>query len=205
MRDIAPGLWLWRTTHPGWSPAADWEPLVTSFCCTSAGATLVLDPLDPRDDAVWTRLDALAPNTAVYLKPDHVRDVRLFHDRYGATVYGEAYIQGRELPGLERFRSTAPGVELPGGVQLLDDGRWRQETPAYLPEQRALVFSDGLMCDPDGDLRVWGTPWHSERVLPALRAILATVEIEHVLVGHGEPVHRRAELEAALEREPWGN
>jgi hypothetical protein len=26
-----------------------------------------------------------------------------------------------------------------------------------------------------------------------------------VLVSHGEPVHRRADFEAALEREPWSD
>jgi hypothetical protein len=26
---------------------------------------------------------------------------------------------------------------------------------------------------------------------------------EHVIVSHGEPVHSRADFEAALEREPW--
>ena len=28
---------------------------------------------------------------------------------------------------------------------------------------------------------------------------------EHVLVSHGEPVHSRADFEAALEREPWSH
>jgi hypothetical protein len=27
---------------------------------------------------------------------------------------------------------------------------------------------------------------------------------EHVLVSHGEPVHSRADFEAALEGRPWG-
>jgi hypothetical protein len=36
-----------------------------------------------------------------------------------------------------------------------------------------------------------------------LRAILRDYEIEHVLVSHGEPVHTRQDLEAALERAPW--
>ena len=92
---------------------------------------------------------------------------------------------------------TAPGMELPGGVLTLDDGRWRQETPVYLPEQRALVFTDGLAADSGGVLRVWETPWHERRVVPALREMLE-LPFEIVLCSHGEPVHDRAEFEAAL-------
>ena len=58
------------------------------------------------------------------------------------------------------------------------------------------------MTAPGGELRVWATPWHEERVLPALRELLA-LPFEHVLVSHGEPVHGRADYEAALERAPW--
>jgi hypothetical protein len=63
------------------------------------------------------------------------------------------------------------------------------------------VFADGMTA-PGGVLRAWSTPWHAERVVPALRALLA-LPFEFVLVSHGEPVHTRGEFEAALEREPW--
>ena len=72
----------------------------------------------------------------------------------------------------------------------------------YAREQRALIFADALTA-PHGELLVWATPWHEERVLPALRAMLE-LPFEHVLVSHGEPVHTRADFEAALRREPWG-
>jgi hypothetical protein len=49
---------------------------------------------------------------------------------------------------------------------------------------------------------VWATPWHEQRTLPALRALLQ-LPFERVLVSHGEPVHDRGAFEAALEREPW--
>jgi len=94
-----------------------------------------------------------------------------------------------------------PGDELPGGLRAGHDGRGAMETPLFLPEQRALVFADGMTA-PGGVLRIWATPWHEERVLPAFRALLA-LPFEHVLVSHGEPVHTRADFEAALEREPW--
>jgi glyoxylase-like metal-dependent hydrolase (beta-lactamase superfamily II) len=71
----------------------------------------------------------------------------------------------------------------------------------YLLEQRALVFADALTA-PGGMLRVWSVPWFEERTLPAMRKLLE-LPFEHVLVSHGEPVHSRADFEAALEREPW--
>jgi len=83
----------------------------------------------------------------------------------------------------------------------LYDGRGRNETPLWVPDQRALVFADALTA-PRGELRVWGTPWHEKRVLPALRELLE-LPFEHVIVSHGEPVHDRAAFEQALERAPW--
>lgn len=137
VRDVAPGLWLWRRAHPEWAPHVGWEPPVSSFCVASRGVTLVLDALDPGDETVWERLDAAAPSGVVVVKPDHFRDAVLFVRRYGATLYSEAYVWGDHGEGLEPFVQTAPGMELPGGLLTLDDGRWRHETPLYLPKQRA--------------------------------------------------------------------
>jgi hypothetical protein len=63
------------------------------------------------------------------------------------------------------------------------------------------VFADALTA-PAGELRVWGTPWHEERALPALRTLL-DLPFELVIVSHGEPVHDRAAYERALELEPY--
>jgi hypothetical protein len=63
------------------------------------------------------------------------------------------------------------------------------------------VFADALTA-PEGELRVWTTPWHEERALPALRALLE-LPFEQVIVSHGGPVHTRAEYERALEIAPW--
>ena len=203
LRDVAPGLWIWRREHPDWSPDADWEPLVTSTCVESAGQVAVLDALAPPEDAtdVWERLDARPPTLAVVLKPDHVRDVDLFVRRYGARPFGPALFWPHDVPETE-LEAIEPRSELPGGLVALYDGRGRSETPLWLPEQRALVFADALTA-PGGELRVWATPWHEERALPALRALLE-LPFELVVVAHGEPVHDRAEYERALDRAPWG-
>lgn len=202
LRDVAPGLWIWRVEHPAWRPDADWEPLVTSTCVESGGEVALLDPLAPPGDAteIWARLDARPPTMVVVLKPDHVRDVDLFAGRYGARAYGPWLFFGGEAPEAE-LEPIEPGTELPGGLLALYDGRGRMETPLWLPEQRALVFADALTA-PGGELRVWATPALEERALPALRALLE-LPFEQVIVAHGEPVHDRAEYERALARAPW--
>jgi hypothetical protein len=202
IRDIAPGLWIWRLEHPAWTPQRGWPPLVTSTCVESGGEALLLDPLAPPEGAtdVWERLDAHPPTVVVVLKPDHVRDVDLFVGRYGAKAFGPDVFFGGDAPETE-LEWIGEGSELPGGLVALYDGRGRNETPLWLPEQRALVFADGLTA-PDGELIVWWTPWHEKRVLPALRELLE-LPFEHVIVSHGEPVHDRAAFERALELPPY--
>ncbi|MDQ3874313.1 MAG: hypothetical protein M3322_01995 [Actinomycetota bacterium] len=202
VRDVAPGLWLWRVEHPAWRPGLGWEQLVTSTCVESGGDVGLLDPIAPSDDddEVWRRLDARPPTLVAVLKPDHVRDVDLFARRYGARAFGPWLFWRDDIPETD-LEPIEPGSELPGGLAALYDGRGRMETPLWLPAQRALVFADALTA-PGGELRVWATRWHEERVLPALRALLE-LPFELVIVSHGEPVHDRAAYERALELPPW--
>ena len=67
LRDVAPGLWLWRVDHPAWRPGLDWEPRVTTTVVESGGEVAVLDPLAPPEDAheIWSRLDARPPSLVV--------------------------------------------------------------------------------------------------------------------------------------------
>jgi glyoxylase-like metal-dependent hydrolase (beta-lactamase superfamily II) len=176
---------------------------VTSTCVASGGEVILIDPLAPPPDAAeaWARIDADAPTAVVILKPDHVRDVDLFVRRYGARAFGPSLFWRNDIPRSE-IEPVEPGHELPGGLLALYDGRGRNETPAWLPQQRTLVFADALTA-PGGELRVWGTPWHAERTLPALRALLE-LPFERVIVAHGEPLHGRSAFERALELEPWG-
>ena len=142
VRDVAPGLWLWRQPHPGWEEGADWEPQVASFAVESRGVSILLDPLAPPPAArdVWERLDALAPGAVVVLKPDHVRDVDLFVRWYGADAYGPQLFWRGDVPRTELGRSSR-ATTCPAGCGA-PDGRGVAETPLYLPEQRALVFAD---------------------------------------------------------------
>src|SRR6266849_8327377 len=204
LRDLAGGLWIWRAEHPGWKPDADWQPVVTSTFVESGVERLVLDPLAPPTNAVevWKRLDERPPTAAVVLLPDHVRDVDQFVDRYHVRAFGPLFFFRDDIPRTE-LEPIRPDSVLPGGLVALYDGRGRAETPLWLPEQRVIVFGDG-MTERNGTLRVWGSPWHEKRALPALRELLK-IPFEKIIVSHcdNEPVHTRAAFEHALEIPPW--
>ncbi len=203
IRDLAPGLWIWRAKHPFWKPGDDWQPVVTTTVVDAGGERLVLDPLAPAPNAdVWKRLDQHPPTAAVVLMPDHVRDVDVFVRRYGARGLGPLFFFPDDMPKfkLEPIRAD---TKLLGGLVALYDGRGRLETPIWLPEHHVIVFGDALT-ERNGELRVWDSPSHEKRELAALRAML-DLPFEQVIVSHcdTDPVQSRMEFERALERPPW--
>ena len=204
VRDVAPGLWLWRQPHWEWREGDDWEPEVSSFVVESGGEVVVLDPLAPppiEGREVYERLEANKPTRIVIVKPDHVRDVDLFVHWYGVPAHGSWLYAKGDVPRVD-LKPVFVDEVMPGGLVALFDARGGLERPLYLPEQKAIVFADG-MAGNGGVLRVWWTPVLEKRALPALRAML-DLPFEHVLVSHGEPVHTRADFEAAITtREPW--
>ena len=205
IRDLGPGLWIWRARHPFWKKGDDWQPVVTSTFVESRGERYVLDPLAPTLDSIglWERLEVKPPTAALVTMPDHVRDVDLFVRRYGARAYGPMFFIPDDVPN-SKLDPVIADLELPGGLVCLYDGRGRLETPVYLPEQKAIVFGDALT-ERNGELRVWDCrAGHAKRELPALRAML-DLPFERVIISHcdEEPVHPRAAFERALELPPW--
>jgi glyoxylase-like metal-dependent hydrolase (beta-lactamase superfamily II) len=200
LRDLEPGLWIWLVAYPDWRPEAGWPEHVTSTCVESGGEVALLDPIAPPEGSeAWERWDSRPPTMVVILKPDHVRDVDLFVNRYGARAFGPWLFWRSNVPETE-LEPIEPGSELPGRLGALYDGRGRNETPLWLPEHKTIVFADGMTA-PEGELRVWATP-QLRRALPALRELLE-LPFERVIVSHGEPVHDRAAYERALELPPW--
>jgi len=125
-----------------------------------------------------------------------------FVSRYRVRAFGPRLFWPDDLPK-SKLEILEPDQVLPGGVVALYDGRGRLETPLWLPEQRTIVFGDALT-ERAGVLRVWSSPWHEKRALPALRELLK-LPFEHVIISHGdhEPVHDRAAYERALKLPPW--
>ncbi len=204
IRGVGTGLWIWRAEHHHWKPGDDWQPVVTSTYVESKGERLVIDPLVPKAGAseLWKRLDNRPPTMAAVIIPDHVRDIDEFVRRYGVRGFGPRLFWPDDLPK-NKLEMIESDMVLPGGFVALYDGRGRLETPLWLPEQQAIVFGDGLT-ERGGDLRIWGSPWHEKRALPAMRELLK-LPFEKVIISHAdrEPVHNRAAFERALELPPW--
>jgi glyoxylase-like metal-dependent hydrolase (beta-lactamase superfamily II) len=200
--DVAAGIWLWRSTHPEWSPS--WDRLSNSVCAHARGEVIVVDPLapGPDNDVVWSRLDEDPPSIVVILSPLHLRDVDLFVTRYGARAFGPRFFLRNDIPDVE-LEPIEAGSALPGGASTVYDGRDRHETPLWLPDHRTLVFADDVRGTPNG-LRIWDVPWYEQRTLPAMRRLLR-LPFETVLTAHGEPVHDRAAFEHALTQPPSSN
>ena len=202
--DVAPGLWLWRQRHWEWREGDDWEPEVSSWVVESGAETLLLDPLAPPPSArqVYDRLEARRPTGVVILKPDYVRDVDLFVHWFDIPAFGPWLFWQGDVPRT-KLTAVRPDDELPGGLRALSDGRESMETPLYLPEQRAVVFADAMTA-PDAAGGVLGCGRRpSSRRAPCGALALLDLPFQHVLVSHGQPVHTRADFEAALERDPW--
>src|SRR3954464_12045892 len=156
---VVAGLWLWRQPPPDWHGQSDWEPLVTSVAVASGGARVLLDPLapPPRERELWDRIEAFAPDTAVILKPDHVRDIDLFVRWYGVRAFGPDLYFRHDIPNTE-LEDFYAGDELPGGLVAQFDARRGIETPLYAPDHRALIFADAMHGGDEGTLRIWHTP-----------------------------------------------
>ena len=165
---------------------------------------MVLDALapSPKSTDVWKRLDQHPPTVAVVLMPDHVRDVDVFVRRYGARGYGPLFFFPDDLPRT-KLEPVRADNRLPGGLVALYDGRGRAETPMWLPKHRVIVFGDALT-ERNGELRVWNSPSHKSREVPALRAMLE-LPFERVIISHCDqhPVHDRADFERALRLPSW--
>ena len=52
IRNIAPGLWIWRAEHHHWKPGDDWQPVVTSTFVESGAERLVIEDMECRLAAI---------------------------------------------------------------------------------------------------------------------------------------------------------
>jgi hypothetical protein len=197
MDEIVPGLWRWLAPHPQWRPGAepdspdDWDRLVGSLLYETSDASVFIDPLLPEDsDAFWAWSDQRTAGRRVAVLTTvvpHKRDREQVIRRYGASTSRAS----RNLPA-----EVVP-IVLKGA----------RETIFWLPELHALVPGDRILGTPDGRLRLCPESWLrwvrvDREGLRTLLLPLLELEIERVIVSHGEPVLDRGRdaLRRCLER-----
>jgi hypothetical protein len=215
VQEIATGIWSWerrpRGLHPGEFGAR------RSYAVALTEETLLLDALvEGDDDPALGALDDLIRGRVRILvsMPYHTRSSELLWRRYHrakARIYGHPDVATRL--GDSGFVAVAGGDDVDGVAQFHPIGSPpRSEQPIESPAVRAFVFGDAVVETGGGELRLWEHPLESERrrrwwhgrYLPTLER-LADLEVEHVLVTHGQPVlgDGAAALRRALERDPW--
>jgi len=210
--ELASGLWRFTVTRNGLPPTT------TAYALRDGEDTILIDPLVAAEtEPLPAALDEIVRGRVRILvtTPFHVRGSEFFwrrwRDRHEVTIFGHEHCATR-LDDRSAFRPLRGGETLDGGVRAHSIGRPRRaEIPFELPSHRALAFGDTVL-EVDGELRVWPRHrngerrriWYEQRFLPTLRP-LAGLDVEGVLVTHGEPVMRGGggALAESLARPPW--
>jgi hypothetical protein len=219
--ELAPGLWQWQ------EPRGGIPPTMTAYALRDGEDTILVDPLSgplrPKgsldaDEPLLAALDEIVHGRVrIFITtPYHVRGSELlwrrWRDRHEVTIFGhEQCTHSLRLDDCPAFRPLRGGETLDGGVHVHTIGKPRRaEMPIELPSHRAVAFGDAVL-EIDGELRVWERvdserrrTWYEQRFLPTLDA-LTKLDVERVLVTHGEPVVRdgASALAAALAGPPW--
>jgi len=193
VQEIEAGLWRWTGWHE------EWNAEVGSVYLETADGVCLIDPIvPPEDEERFLRAldrDVQRQGGTVHVLVTvfwHARHARRLLDRYGGRLWavsrGRAAVARRAGEVTDPFR---PGDELPGGIRAFPTGRGT-EVVFVLPEQRTLVAGDVLLGAEDGGLRLCPVSWlpvglGHDGLRAALRPLLE-LELERVLVSHGEPV-----------------
>jgi hypothetical protein len=210
--ELAPGLWRWTVTRNGRPPT------MTAYALRDAEDTILVDPLVAGEtEPLLSALEEIVSGRVRILvtTPFHVRGSELlwrrWRDRHEVAIFGHEHCATR-LDDRSAFSPLRGGETLDGDVRAHPIGQPRRaEIPFELSSHRALAFGDSVL-EVDGELRVWPRhrdgerrrTWYEQRFRPTLDA-LTELDVEQVLVTHGEPVLRdgaRA-LAACLARRPW--
>lgn len=184
MREIAPGIFHWRTFH---------QPIganVSSYYVEPAG--IVIDPKVPEGG-----LDELPgrPQQVVMTTGLHTRDVREVADAFGIPVRAPREAQERLGDRLAIDQPYRGGEEIAPGVTAVEIGRLCPDEYALHidAEKGAVAFADALTRYGDAlgffpDDLLGDDPQAVKDGLRQALGGLLTRDFDHLLFAHGEPM-----------------
>jgi hypothetical protein len=190
MQEVLPGSYHWATVHP------KIHVKVSSWWLEDSG--VIVDPLVPEDVGLeWFGSRTVRPTAVLLSNRHHYRDAGRFADVYGCPVYCNRaglheFTHGESVEGFDLAN------ELPGGVIACEvDALCPDETALHLPQQRAIIFADGVVRGGPygGDASLGFVPDSlmdepeatKRRLLDAFERLLEELDFDHVLLAHGGP------------------
>ncbi len=186
LREVLPGVHHWTAMHPSIGMP------VSSYYLESAG--VLIDPKAPDDDL--GELVGLGRQQQVVLTSGlHVRDAIGFANAFDCIVRAPGSAEAR-LAGKLDFVPYHHGEEVAPGVVGLEIGRLAPDEGAlHLEQERAIVFADALNHYGDTpaffpDYLLGEHPSAVKRALTEAFESLLTLEFDHLLFAHGDPIVR---------------
>ena len=173
------------TIHPRWGIE------ISSYL--AAPERVVIDPRVPPEG-----LDALAaiaePRAALLTNRHHYRDAGAFAERFDCAVRSNR-ARMQEFTAGEAVEPYDPGDEVAEGVRVHEVGALcPDESALYLEEHRALALADAVVRMPsDGPLgfvpdNLMDDPPATKAGIVEALGRLGDLNIEHLLLAHGNPV-----------------
>src|SRR3954454_2220996 len=180
MREIAPGVAHWTARHEGIGQDVS--------CYWLADERVLLNPLQAPEDIG-------EPVAIVLTNGLHDRDSARLAERFGCPVRVpregvHRFADGDAVEAYADGDAPAPGLVAHRVGALSDD-----EYAVEVPRARALAIADGVIRVGDGPLRfvpdslMGDDPEADKRgVADAYEALLDRIEVDHLLLAHGDPV-----------------
>ena len=184
---VAEGLWRWTAPHPNWENWPGHERESREVGCVyyeADDATVLIDPLVPagEEEEFFRHLDADVARRALPLvilltAEWHRRSADELAERYDAQIGG-----------------TLPA----GVVEIAIEGADERQVAYFIREHAALVVCEIFAVDVDGELRMSASPALSRPdELEASLDRIMELQVERLLVSHGEPVLEDAKVRIA--------
>ena len=189
MKELLPGIFHWRVTHP------DIHIDVDSYYVSALGPAFCIDPLEPKEGLDWFRNRQIPEN--LYLTNRlHDRHSGRFLEAFGVTVWCHEAGLHEFADGTLAVSAFGFGEEMPGGVRVLEVGvLCPEETALLLPTAGGVLSIGDAIIHEDGQLgfvpdTLIGDDPHRIKggLKTALLRICEKETFDHLLFAHGTPI-----------------